>query len=351
MNADTSNEVPLNAPLQFITGPGGHGALMPIMGQIVAFFLRTLQPDADTDHPSLPEHVPGSLPALPNDALQVTPTGQVASSFPGVQTVFSLNLRRAQTVIPRHRPVLSAGRLQQAVRERIGAVAQPGATHPAARQTSAASGNFQLSSAPGVTLGGDLCVPPGAGRHPAQLLLVPHSIAAGDVAAQAAKAEFDRACKADRLVLALTPSPSPPGTDDIKAPVLGPFYLLSLRAELLNRTLLGLRTDDVIRALDYLVTRPDVDAANITAAGTGHMGLVLLHAALLDSRLKHIAIDHVLDSYASLLQAPLPTGAPEDIVPGVLRVYDLPDLARALGARLTATDPLPGTADLSQIAF
>jgi hypothetical protein len=247
-------------------------------------------------------------------------------------------LRTLTTVIPRHRPV----------RKRIGAVAQPAATHPPTSKTEASSGPFELASAPGVTLRGDLCVPQSAGRHPAQLLLVPHAIAADDTSSQASKAEFDRACKAGTLVLALTPSPSPPGTDDMNAPILGPFYLLSLRAELLNRTLVGLRTDDVIRVMDYLAARPDVDAARITATGSEHMGLVLLHAALLDPRLNHIAIDHVLSSYSTLLAAPLPTGAPEDIVPGALLHYDLPDLVKALGSRVAETSPLPGTADLSQ---
>jgi hypothetical protein len=78
------------------------------------------------------------------------------------------------------------------------------------------------------------------------------------------------------------------------------------------------------------------------------MGLVLLHAAVLDPRLKHITIDHVLSSYRSLLDAPLPTGAPEDILPGVLKRYDIPDLAKILGTRLTKTSPLQGTDDLSQ---
>jgi hypothetical protein len=68
----------------------------------------------------------------------------------------------------------------------------------------------------------------------------------------------------------------------------------------------------------------------ITAMASGHMGLVLLHAAVLDPRLSHITIDHVLTSYRSLLDAPFPIGAPEDIIPGVLLRYDIPDLTKAL---------------------
>jgi hypothetical protein len=88
------------------------------------------------------------------------------------------------------------------------------------------------------------------------------------------------------------------------------------------------------------------DPNQITAQPSGHLGLVLLHAAALDSRIKHITIDHALESYSSLLQAPMPIDAPEDILPGVLLHYDIPDLVKALGSRATFTDPLPGTANL-----
>ena len=80
------------------------------------------------------------------------------------------------------------------------------------------------------------------------------------------------------------------------------------------------------------------------------MGLVLLHAAVLDPRLKHVTVDHVLESYASLLKAPMPLDAPQDILSGVLLHYDIPDLAHALGPRLTATDWLAGTANLAGVA-
>ena len=134
----------------------------------------------------------------------------------------------------------------------------------------------------------------------------------------------------------------------MKASLLGPFYLLSLRADLVGRSLVGLRADDVIRAIDYLADRTDVDPSRISAEGSGHMGLVLLHAGVLDRRIRHIAVDHLLTSFRSLLDAPMPIGAPEDVIPGVLLHYDIPDLVRALGTRVTISDPLKGTDDLSQ---
>ena len=133
-----------------------------------------------------------------------------------------------------------------------------------------------------------------------------------------------------------------------KASILGPFYLTELRAELVGRTLLGLRVDDVISAVNFTSGGTTVDPNQITAEASGHLGLVLLHAAVLDPRLKHITIDHTLESYKSLVEAPMPVGAPEDILPGVLLHYDIPDLVHTLGPRATITNPLPGTANLSQ---
>src|ERR1019366_7610205 len=141
--------------------------------------------------------------------------------------------------------------------------------------------------------------------------------------------------------------PSPPGAEETKSPVLGPFYMTELRAELTGKTLLGMRVDDVIRAIDFFSTGYTEDPNNITAEASGHLGLVLLHAAVLDPRLKHITVDHTLESYASLLSAAMPLDAPQDILPGVLLHYDIPDLVRVLGPRLTFTNPLPGTANLA----
>lgn len=352
LNADTTNRVPLTARLQFITGPGRHGALRPIMGNILGFFMRNLEPGADADHPVIPPAYLQSGPEnamakLGKAALQVTPTGQVATSYPGCATVHSLNLERAEKVAAAKREFLTAAALAGAIREETGAEAAPGASRFGADALTQKSGTSVLTLN-GFGLVGVLAVPKAEGRHPAVILLVPDSIEGDSAIDRANKAEFQRLAAAGNVVLAFTPRPSPPGWDEMKSPILGPDYLLSLRAELVGKTLVGLRVDDVIRATDYLAQRRDVDAARISARGSGHMGLVLMHAAVLDGRLKHISVDHVLESYKSLIEAPLPVGAPEDVIPGVLRRYDIPDLAHVLGARLTERDALAGTADLSQ---
>jgi cephalosporin-C deacetylase-like acetyl esterase len=355
LNADTTNIVPITAALQFITGPGGHGALTPIMGDILNFFIRNLEPGANATHSILSlssdsgARVPDSAPTgLPKDALKVTPTGQVLTSYPNSETVFTLNKKRAARFVPASRSFPAAESLIESIRKVTGAEAVPRMSKPGAELLAAKTGRLVLPSGAGIELQGELIIPPGEGRHPAVLLLVPDSIRGDNPIARANLEQFNSLVAAGNVVLAITPRPSPPGSDDMKSPILGPFYLLSLRAELVSRSLIGMRVDDVIRATDYLALRADVDAKSITAVASGHMGLVLLHAAVLDSRLKHITVDHVLTSYRSLLNAPLPIGAPEDVVPRVLLRYDIPDLVKSLGPRLTKTASLQGTDDLSQ---
>jgi hypothetical protein len=288
------------------------------------------------------------IPNVPKEAYQVTSTGQVATSLSGCATVFSLNKARAARLVPLHRPLIDFNRLGQFIRDETGAEVKPGETKFDAALLTPGSGTISLPSADGLQLEDDLTVPSSPGKHPAVLLLVPNSIHGTSAPAQANRAKFDELAARGNVVLAITPRPSPPGTDDMKAPLLGPFYLLSLRADLVGKTLVGLRVDDAIRAIDYLSARADVDPAQISTEASGHMGLVLLHAGVLDRRMRHIEVDHVLSSYRSLVDAPLPTGAPEDVIPGVLLHYDIPDLVRALGSRLKTSNPLSGSDDLSQ---
>ena len=339
LNADTSNRVPLTARLQFITGAGHHAALQPITSRILSFFLRNLDPAADPDHPIVPDPAANDTSAslgLPKDALQVTTTGQVATSFPHAETVLTLNQKRAaRLLIARHAP--NQQELPQLIRQATGAQATP-ALSPS-HTLLAASGAFTLPTADGLELQADIAIPQQPGPHPAVLLLVPGSIHGEDATAKANKARFDSLAADGNLVLALTPRPSPPGTEETKSPLLGRFYLLSLRADLVGRTLLGMRVDDAIQAIDFLTSRSDVDPHKISAEGNGHMGLVLLHAAVLDPQLSHVAVDHALASYRGLLDVRLPIDAAEDIVPGVLLHYDVPDLVHSLGSRATIADP------------
>ena len=327
--------------LQFITGPGGHGNLRPILPQILRFFVDALHPDAayaknlpPVSDPFAADATPrtagarpGPPPQPPLSLTQVTPTGQVATSFPGSATVFTLNKAKADAVrTPNSR---SEVELQNAVRAVTKAEAVPGQSKPAVvdRERVGAQDHLVVRLAPGQDM--SLRVLPIEGRHPATLYLT-------DTPAGLSRTEHTRALvnsAHSSEVFIFTPRPSPPGTEESKSPLLGDFYLTELRAELVGRTLLGLRVDDVIRMVDYIASRPEVDARQITLVANGHMATVALHAAILDRRVAHVT-DSGLRSYRDVVNDPLPKDAPQDVLPGVLPQYDLPDLRRILGARL-----------------
>jgi hypothetical protein len=135
------------------------------------------------------------------------------------------------------------------------------------------------------------------------------------------------------VVLWLSPRPSPPGSEAAKSPLQGSFYLLSLRAELVGRTILGMRADDIIRAVDWLCARPDVDPRSITVYGKGAFGVALLHAAALDRRITRVVVEDTPASFRTIIDEPLHRNAPETVVPGVLRHYDIADLIQAIAPR------------------
>ena len=355
-----------DADLEFLTGPGHHGNLGPIQARIVSFFLKHLQPNADAAHPVLPPpRKPGVSPfALPEgitkDDLQVTATGQVATSFAHAETVHSLNLKRYES-LPKPKK-LSGEALRTVIREVTKADARPAAHGSKYNPDLATESDLPVADSkggvsirqivlhpePGVDLQGEIAFPRSGGVHPAVLLLTNAASMPEDSPERRELAtKMQSMAEAGSVVFVLTPRPSPPGTEETKSPILGPFYLTELRAELTGKTMMGMRIDDTIRAVDYLASRPGVDAKRITAEASGHLGLVLLHAAVLDARLAHVTVDDALSSYRSLIEAPMPRDAPQDILPGVVRHYDLPELDRALGSRLTMIHPLRGTDDLS----
>jgi cephalosporin-C deacetylase-like acetyl esterase len=360
LNPDTSNSILATADLQWITGIGRHGNLGPIAGQIVSFFLTHLAHSeaAPILHsPPAPGTSPFALPStLPGDALQVTPTGQVATSYPGGETVQTLTLKRYAT-LPKPKP-LTPSQLEQTIRAVARVTVKPSDPAPINTQApplaSPPEGDvhvrhrFTLATAPGINIQAEF-YRPADGKHPMLLVLKDSLSPTLEPSRTEEIKKFRALADAGTAVLAIAPRPSPPGTEETKASILGPFYLTELRAELVGKTLLGLRVDDVIAAVNFMQGSTTGDPNQITAQASGHLGLVLLHAAALDPRLKHITIDHTLESYSSLLQAPMPIDAPEDILPGVLLHYDIPDIVKSLGSRLTFTNPLPGTASLQTL--
>jgi hypothetical protein len=130
-------------------------------------------------------------------------------------------------------------------------------------------------------------------------------------------------------------------------------YDSAMTAMLTGSTLMGGRVRDISRAIDLLAARPDVDSARIFGAARGTAGPAMLHAAAIDSRLRGVAIERSLESYRSVVDHRLHRDIFEQIVPGVLRYYDLPDLAKMMAPRrltiVDAADPVGVATPLERV--
>ena len=107
----------------------------------------------------------------------------------------------------------------------------------------------------------------------------------------------------------------------------------------LNRPLLGQRVYDLMRMIDFF--KPFCDSISIVAVG--NTGPVALHAAALDSRIEALTLERSLVSWMNVVQNPVSINQLTNVVPGALRVYDLPDLAAAIAPRsLRIVNPVDG---------
>jgi dienelactone hydrolase len=296
----------------------------------MGFFLHWLKGSGETS-------VVEALAAPPVEDLLCTKTGQVANALGGA-TVYTLDREYAPAVKAKT-AIRTAAQLTRfrehmvsEVRTTLGIegdASVPQATVLSAGQkTGYRLETLGFSSAAGIEWPAMLAIPEGAGRKPAVLLL------------GAEAADFDRLAGEGNVVLALQLPPGEKDAEGTKSALLGPFYMATLRAFLVGKTLVGMRVEDVLQAVAWLSARDDIDGARLSAGGSGAMGIVLLHAAVLEPRIRSITLDRTLVSYRSAVDEPVTRDLAQSVIPGVLEHYDLDDLVMAVAPRtVVLTEP------------
>jgi cephalosporin-C deacetylase-like acetyl esterase len=310
----------------WFVGPGGHGTPLVSREAIYAWFVKWLKNGKGN----------GTEPKIDLDAaedLLCTPTGQVMDSLGG-ETVFSLNKKRAAALIADRRPA----DVVKAVRAVAAISVAPGGAAP--RVTVASSVNrdgyrldlVALETEGGIRLPGLLAVPAAAGRKPAVLIA---DVTPNRTLAQPG-GDLDELAKAGYVVFAIKPRgiPETPAAQSRPSPVANQDT--AALANIVGKTLVGMRAEDIIRAVDYLGSRPDVDPARLAAAGRGALGVALLHAAVLDQRIRRVVLQDTLALYRLAVERPLHRGLYDVALPGVLLHYDLDELVGALAPRPVA---------------
>ena len=337
--------------LQFFTGPGRHGAVRPLMPKILSFFMVAL---ADNHA----EPVAVTLKPLPPAQLACTTTGQVTTALQG-RTIYAINREREAKLVPAKAPITSkaaqakaAQALRKDVMQLTGMSQQPGKPATLTVNNTSQRDGYTLQDATfhdrfGIPLPATILLPASKGKHKPLLIVA----ARPTETLLAPGGEADKAAHDGRVVMVLTPLPWPKSTDGDR-PTMGTMLPMTSRAFLVGKTFVGMRTEDTLDALHWIAAQPNVDATSMEAHAYDASGVVLLHAALFEPRLKQITVEHALSTYQSVVDADVHRGVTESVVPGVLRHYDLDDIMLADTAHITLIDPIDGSgASLTEDTF
>jgi len=108
---------------------------------------------------------------------------------------------------------------------------------------------------------------------------------------------------------------------------------MSYMAWSMDRSLFGMRVQDVVRSVDYVASRADAGTAGVRVVGRGMGALWALYAAALDARIGSVVCENGLLSYRSLTESDRYVHGASIFVRDVLRHFDLPQVAAAVADR------------------
>lgn len=322
---------------EFFAGPQGHGFSVENREAMVAFFMKHAGLKGDhREAPFVPQ---------PDAALHATPAGSVVQA--GSRRLQELTREQA-AALKRARGKPSPDSVRKAARRLLGVVTP--ARKPHYRHLRGGCGEFGefkvytqfgVETDPGIlavvsTLseGGGVMYPaPGAA-----LVYVGHESGLQDVR---------DIREVGRLVRERAPFfvVDPRGIGESRArtcgdaPFLSPYgsdYLYAATGEMLDESLLGRRVFDVMRSLDFLLAH---GVTRVSLCGRGLGSVTAAFAALLHAAQPDVRLMDYLPAYEELVQADVSRWPLSSLLRGVLRHFDLPDVYRLLGQRLTLDKP------------
>ena len=312
----------------------GHGISAPKRAAAVAWLRRWLGPSG----PPVPE---GQDQPLPEAALRCTATGQVATSFKDEISLAATHLAEARR-LARQRPAYVPTALAAVVRRQLGLP-----TDDSLPPTPAGQLRDTLRQASGLAWQNLLLRRAGEPPLPARLLLqsggplrdvviwLPDRGMATVLRDSAARlAAYQRRGTAVLLadLRGLGETTDPAAFNDPK--YYNQEYRPALLALHIGRPLLAHRVADVAALVAYAASRAGSASASVSVRADGRATLPALHAALLLPRIARVQVSGEPPSFQYFLENPAAKDAYSEVLPGVLRAYDVPDLRRALGARL-----------------
>ena len=117
---------------------------------------------------------------------------------------------------------------------------------------------------------------------------------------------------------------------------------------LLGRPLVGMRVEDALAAADFVAYYQKKRTAprEVHLVGVGRAGIVALHAAALKPELfTTVTLRNTPRDWTSVVGQKIPVGTLDSTVHGALKMYDLPDLVRLIGADKVRFEDSPARED------
>jgi cephalosporin-C deacetylase-like acetyl esterase len=271
--------------------------------------------------------------------LRCTATGQVSLSLGG-ETIFSINLAEARRVKPKRGSIRTPEdlrRFQSEIRaqvQRLTTFERPAGGPDARASGEIARDGYRIEK---LLIGSDPAVPallfiPDDSRPKRRTILYVHEN--GKAAEAKVGGEIEELVRGGAMALAIDLRGRGETREEADRAwdIFGHFES-AMTALLVGKTLVGLRAEDIVRAVDALAARRDVEMESLSAFGKGDAAVVLLHAAALDNRIKSVTLEEMLVSYESVVEWKIHQEVFESVVPAALANYDLPDLAASLAPR------------------
>jgi dienelactone hydrolase len=274
-----------------------------------------------------------AVETLSAEELNVTPTGQLATSFEG-RTLFDVHKVTAEKLAgdlkaSRERANRHLQQVQRKARALSGfrPVKRAGAVVFRGRyQRPGYTVELLALSGEGDTVIPMLAfVPEGDGPHPAAIWLHPE----GKAADAAPGGAIERWVRSGRLVLA----PDVLGVGETRNTIVNYPLAAHHEAILVGRSLPGLQAGDIVRVVKYAQQRADADSKDIVAVARGRLCPALLHAAAFEPGIGGIILERPLLSYHLVAGHRFYDYDMSATVAGALTAYDLPDLAACCAPR------------------
>jgi cephalosporin-C deacetylase-like acetyl esterase len=319
----------------FLVGPGWHG--MPLVSReaVYQWMIRYLKNGQGDFHDQ-------NVKMFTNDQLLVTSSGNVKNE-PGSRKLYQI---LQDDLHAKEHPGTTAELMTELRNLKIPTDGSAPAVRVLAesKQPEFTQDHIQFETQPGIWLDATVYIPSSAGRKPAVLIVKEsdtddlrtrpggdlfHLVPLDTMAEQLAKR--------GQVVLEMETRNSPMNYS------AGPYvgnWVPDQQANLIGLNLPAMRAHDILRGVDLLRARSDVDPNSIRGTARSIEGVCLLLAAASDQRIAGIWLDKTPYSLRAALDGSMTADLWDAVIPKFVLRWDLSNLVKAMGSRhVLWTDP------------